>query len=125
MTSLLPLVLLAEDDPELRLLFAEALIRVGFRVEALADGRALDAYLSGCRPWGTLPQPVAVVSDLRLPGSTGLQVLERHAGMHLPWFIVSTFPESAVRERVERLGATMVDKPVELEAFARGLMAHV
>jgi two-component system cell cycle response regulator DivK len=65
-----PLVLIADDSPELRELFVTFLQRTGIRVESTGNGA--DA-LDRC----TALQPDAVVLDLSLPGLSGLGVCRR------------------------------------------------
>ncbi|MDP3422828.1 MAG: response regulator [Burkholderiaceae bacterium] len=70
-----PLVLVVDDDPDLRELLATYLGANGYRVRAVADGIALRAAL------GQGPQPDAIVMDLMLPGEDGLS-LTRHVKAH-------------------------------------------
>jgi two-component system phosphate regulon response regulator OmpR len=71
----LPLVLVLDDDPELRELLATYLGANGYRVRTVADGVALRAALAQG------PQPDAIVMDLMLPGEDGLS-LTRHVKAH-------------------------------------------
>lgn len=70
-----PLVLVVDDDPDLRELLATYLGANGYRVRAVADGAALRAALAQG------PQPDAIVMDLMLPGEDGLS-LTRHVKAH-------------------------------------------
>ena len=69
------LVLVVDDDPDLRELLATYLGANGYRVRAVADGMALRAALAQG------PQPDAIVMDLMLPGEDGLS-LTRHVKAH-------------------------------------------
>lgn len=65
-----PLVLLVEDDPDGRLLFAEWLQQAGFRVEQAHNGlqaleRAFDL------------RPDAILTDLNIPGIDGYELTRR------------------------------------------------
>lgn len=71
----LPLVLVVDDDPDLRELLATYLGTNGYRVCAVADGVALRAELS------RVPLPDVIVMDLMLPGEDGLS-LTRHVKAH-------------------------------------------
>ena len=71
----LPLVLVVDDDPDLRELLATYLGANGYRVCTVADGVALRDALSR----GT--QPDVIVMDLMLPGEDGLS-LTRHVKAH-------------------------------------------
>lgn len=65
-----PLVLLVEDDRDGRILFAEWLMRAGYRVEQAHNGlqaleRAVDML------------PDAIVTDLNIPGIDGYELTRR------------------------------------------------
>ncbi len=63
-------VLVVDDDPDARALFAEAATRAGLRVVEAADGvQAMVAV--------ELERPAAVVLDLMMPGMDGFEVLAR------------------------------------------------
>lgn len=65
-----PLVLLVEDDPEGRMLFADWLIQAGFRVEQAHNGlQALE------RAFDLLPD--AILTDLNIPGIDGYELTRR------------------------------------------------
>jgi len=70
-----PLVLVVDDDPDLRELLATYLGANGYRVNTVPDGVALRAALAQG------PQPDAIVMDLMLPGEDGLS-LTRHVKAH-------------------------------------------
>ena len=63
-----PLVLVVDDDPDLRELLATYLGANGYRVNTVPDGVALRAALAQG------PQPDAIVMDLMLPGEDGLSL---------------------------------------------------
>ncbi len=65
-----PLILIVDDDPEIRRLVAEFLSREGLEVEQAADGGAMDAVL-------TRRRPDLVVLDLMMPGEDGLSICRR------------------------------------------------
>ena len=70
MSDVNPLILVVDDDPDIRRLVAEFLSREGFEVEAAADATAMDALLARRRP-------DIVVLDLMLPGEDGLSICRR------------------------------------------------
>lgn len=113
-------VLLAEDDAELRELMCQALWERGHRVRECSDGHALLAAL-GSALLGAAPSPDVVVTDERMPGPRGTQVV---AGLHdpaSPWplVLVTAYPDEAMRERARSLGALMLEKPFDaLELIA-------
>jgi PAS domain S-box-containing protein len=63
-------VVIAEDHEETRTYLCHVLERAGFTVDALADGRAA---LSSCQ----MRTPDVLVSDVRMPGLTGFELIER------------------------------------------------
>jgi CheY-like chemotaxis protein len=68
-----PLVLLVEDDRDVRLLFEEWLRRAGFRVETAHNGlQALDRAFD--------IRPDAVLTDLHIPGIDGYELTRRLKG---------------------------------------------
>lgn len=63
-------VLIVEDDAPLRALLRRGLVEDGYVIDAIADGRDCDEYLSA-------DAYDAVVLDLSLPGEDGLSILRR------------------------------------------------
>ncbi|WP_375768010.1 response regulator [Archangium gephyra] len=116
-----PRILLAEDDAELRALLTLALARAGYAVVALEEGFELSDYVSLTQVYGgPLLPPDLLLSDVRRPGLTGLDVLAqaRAAGLFCPVVLLSAFADDAIREVARRLGASAVlDKPVDLEVL--------
>ncbi len=109
-----PRALVAEDDAQMRRLVADIVRREGFIVEEIKDGkqlllRVLEAFIPrrGAAPFDL------VVSDVRLPFCTGLEVLrELRAAKHAtPVVMMSAFGEAALRVQVELLDARLLDKP--------------
>lgn len=63
-------ILIVDDDPDIRRLTGEFLVREGFVVETAADAVEMDAALARRRP-------DLIVLDLMLPGEDGLSVCRR------------------------------------------------
>lgn len=106
-----PLLLIADDDADMR-----TLVRSTLRPEypdalELVDGRELFWQLM--RASVTQARPVVVVADIRMPAYTGLEVLDAWHGEHapLPVVVITSFPDDDVRARVAELGATLLPKP--------------
>jgi two-component system response regulator (stage 0 sporulation protein F) len=111
-------ILLAEDDPELRSLLAEALRRDGHQVMEVANGVALDDVIRELAAQSPACPQEIVISDVRMPGRTGLSVLESHRGW--PWcprFIFMTgFGDDDLRAEARDLGAAaVIEKPFEMD----------
>jgi len=111
-------ILLAEDDPELRTLLAEALRRDGRQVLEVGNGLVLDDVIRELSAQSPDHPHEIVISDVRMPGRTGLSVLESHRGC--PWcprFIFMTgFGDEELRDEARGLGAAaVIEKPFEMD----------
>ena len=115
-------VLLAEDDEDMRELIARRLAREGMRVVEVEDGFELRDYLELCRPGGDLAEPDVVVSDLNMPGDSGPQALEHFPNLRVPVVLISSCSGQKLRECGQRLKAAAVfEKPVNLDLLTRAL----
>jgi len=114
-------ILLIEDDEEMRKLVARVLERDGYEVVAVADGdQALD-WLGLCLFDGSLVHvPALIVSDIRLPQFSGLELLEGMlcATTDVPVILITAFPSEETYAEALELGAVRVlAKPFELETL--------
>lgn len=114
-------VLLVEDDEEMRRLLASTLRRDGYLVAEAANG---DDALDWLGPWaleGSLESaPDLIVSDIRLPYFSGLEILEgvQIAADAVPVVLITAFPDAETVARALRLGAECVlAKPFDLAEF--------
>ena len=115
-----PCVILAEDDREMRTMVATTLRRDGWDVVEAVDGTDLLA----CVAWVTNARDdgrhCVLVSDVRMPGLSGLDALVR---LHqLGWaggiILITAFGDEATHVRAGELGASAVlDKPFDLDAL--------
>jgi len=104
-------VLLVEDEPALRRLIRQLLIREGYRVTALERGDEVLPWLRDNSP------PLAVVLDIMLPGLDGIAVLRGIRGNHpkLHTIICSSIESESVHFEARQLGAfATLDKHSEL-----------
>jgi CheY-like chemotaxis protein len=116
-----PRILLAEDDAEMRALVSGDLRRAGYSVVECADGAALLQRLDAAGHAQGLGVDL-VVSDVRMPELTGLEVLERLRGADpfTPYIVVTAFGTAETRHAAARLGAIAVlDKPFEIRDLLR------
>jgi len=107
-----PHILLAEDDKDLRELLHFALSQAGYLVSCCDNGLKLLEMLEQSDAFDL------VLSDLRMPAFTGLEVLEyQHDNQHRPPFICMTaFGDRQTHETARRFGATAtIDKPFDLD----------
>ncbi len=122
-------ILLAEDDEQLRGALARVLRADGYEVTECGDGLRLREHL-GCMllsPEGLGRDPErfdVIVSDIRMPGATGLAVLE---GVQLfeefpPMILITGFGDEETHVKAKRLGAAAtLNKPFA----AKDLLAKV
>jgi DNA-binding response OmpR family regulator len=110
-------ILVAEDDPQMRSIVADALRKDGYVVDPVGDGgevmlRIIDSY----RVTRTMPRIDLVVTDVRMPVSSGLGLVEsmRKAGWTIPVVIMTAFGDAETCERAQSLGATLLDKPFKM-----------
>jgi DNA-binding NtrC family response regulator len=104
-------ILLVEDKPELRAMLRKALERSGYSVEEAPDGNAAIDKVRSRRYQ-------LVLSDLKLPGNSGLEVLReaRRVEPTLPVILVTAY--GSVEEAVTAMkeGAfDFIQKPVDLD----------
>jgi CheY-like chemotaxis protein len=102
----------------MRRLVVEALEAEGCTVRAVVDGGRLLVELSH----GLRDDPSAfdlIVSDVRMPVTTGLQILEALRASHCwtPVIMMTAFGDEPTRARAEMLGAVFFDKPFDLDDF--------
>src|ERR1700756_18030 len=104
-------LLLVEDKSELRAMLRKALERNGFRVEEAADGSAAIQKIRAKRFQ-------MVVTDLKMPGASGLDVLResKQADSTIPVILLTAY--GSVEEAVSAMkdGAfDFIQKPVDLD----------
>ncbi len=111
-----PLVLIAEDDDEMRYLMTRALRRDGYDVLAVSDADTLAALLEATRSDGR--DPDLVVSDVRMPGMSGLELVRwlRDRSWPMRTVLVSAFADDDTCTTARRLGVSHVlSKPFDLD----------
>jgi two-component system response regulator (stage 0 sporulation protein F) len=111
-------ILLAEDDEALRSLLALSLRQQGYAVIECRSGMELvkrvGEYLLSHRPIDF----ELVISDIRMPGVTGLEALEgmREIEGWPPTILITAFGDRHAHDEARRLGAAaMFDKPFEID----------
>jgi DNA-binding NtrC family response regulator len=121
--SAAPVILLVEDDDSLRLVLTRELQRAGFTAHSLRDGSGVLAALGK-------HDPDAVVLDLNLPGTPGLEILAQvvAADPTLPVIVCTGHGSVAVAVQAMQRGAfDFLQKPVELDTLeqtVRRAVAH-
>jgi CheY-like chemotaxis protein len=121
-------VLVAEDDYEMRRVVAAALREAGYQVFEVSDGDELERFL---RTGRVDKQPLAVdliVSDIRMPGTSGLTALAdlRSEDWATPVILITAFGSPQTYREARRLGAaTLLDKPFELDELVHAVRSIV
>ncbi|MBF0530201.1 MAG: sigma-54-dependent Fis family transcriptional regulator [Deltaproteobacteria bacterium] len=104
-------VLVVDDEIRYRELYSHVLSSAGFEILTAATAEAALQLIAG-------DKPDLVVSDVRLPGASGIELLRvaREAQAALPFLLVTAYAD--VRDAVKALKLGAVDylaKPVDLE----------
>lgn len=100
-------VLLIDDDPHLRKALSQTLDLAGLRVVSLGDAREVGARLPA--DW-----PGVVVSDIRMPGIDGLELLQQLRGRdaELPVILITGHGDIQLAVQAMRAGAyDFLEKP--------------
>ena len=112
-------VLLAEDDDELRRLLAQALRRDRHVVIEARNGLELLSAIGSASLVRPEEQHVdLVISDIRMPGATGLDALRllRLYSPLVPMILITAFGDEETRAEASRWGADAVfDKPLDID----------
>lgn len=112
-------IFLAEDDAEMRRLVADALRKDGYEVFEAADGGQLLVRLARTYKYDHRPDQGVdlIVTDLRMPVCDGLDIVGvlREAKWRTPVIIMTAFGDASTRERAEKLGAVMLNKPFRID----------
>lgn len=118
-------ILLAEDDADMRAMLASTLRADGHEVVEAGDGGRMlvcvgRVYLGESDSFDLL------VSDIRMPVCSGLQILEklRLAHWHLPAIMMTAFGDDRTRAKAISLGALVIMKPFALDDF-RAVVHHM
>ena len=106
-------VVLIDDDPHLRQALSQTLDLAGLKILSLADAKGLASRID--RDW-----PGVVVSDIRMPGIDGLQLLEQlhERDNDLPVLLITGHGDVPLAVQAMRAGAyDFLEKPFASEAL--------
>lgn len=123
-------ILLAEDDTDMRMLLARALTLEGYRVTECSNGIQLLDRLSGFLEERPAEHVDAVISDICMPGLTGLEILQGLQGSQClpPTIMITAFGDEATHAEADRAGAAVtLDKPFDVEELVtnvRRILRH-
>jgi CheY-like chemotaxis protein len=118
-------LLLAEDDDEMRAMLADVLRADGYLVTEVSDGEEMVSKMLALVDAESHPLDV-IVSDIRMPGHSGLEVLTlvRSLGLQTPVILVTAFGDLKTHRQAESIGVSAVlDKPFDLDDL-RTLLLH-
>lgn len=122
-------ILIADDDTEMRRLVVRALRYEGYDlVEADSGSALLDALVDQMLLHTQAVPFDLVISDLRMPGLTGMDVLRwlRSEDWVLPYILITGFGSSAVEHEALWAGAdAILQKPFELEHLRATVQALI
>ncbi|MGP1682698.1 MAG: sigma 54-interacting transcriptional regulator, partial [Giesbergeria sp.] len=109
---------IADDDPSIRFVLEKALAREGLSTRSFSHPReVLDALAAIAAGDHSEPGPQVLVSDIRMPGGSGLQLLEQVHALHpgLPVLIMTAYSDldSAV-SAFQRGAFEYLPKPFDL-----------
>jgi len=112
-------VLIAEDAADVRLVVVVALRGLGFEtIEASTGAEMLDELGDGILSGDPAARPDVIISDVRMPGLTGIEILAglRQAGWHTPIVLMTAYADPGLCEEAIRLGADAIfAKPFDID----------
>lgn len=121
-----PSVLVAEDDDELRESIALALRGDGYEVILARSGaELLDLVGASMLVASSSPPPDAIISDVRMPGFTGLEILAglRDLRWRIPIILITGYGDEATVAEARRHGVSaFFTKPFELDDLRTALL---
>lgn len=116
-----PVLLIAEDDPDILSNLVEYFESLDFLVYGVLNGNlALEI--------ATTVRPDLIVTDLVMPGLSGISLLQKLSDQSqtasIPVIILTARVETEIRERASSLGAIdFVTKPFSLTRLRKAVMA--
>ncbi|MGA1869695.1 MAG: response regulator [bacterium] len=114
-----PLILLAEDDDEMRVLLGRALRKAGYRVIEDYDATSLFHDLISFLFSEKRNEPIdLIISDIRMPGPHVMEILgNMHETRNFPPVILITaFGDKEIHATAERYGVVaLFDKPFDID----------
>ena len=122
-------IIVAEDQAAMRALLASCLRDAGYDVIEVSDGATLWKELhEGLSDDDNPRRADLIVSDVRMPGCSGLDVLAliRSSGENTPVILMTAFGDDATHAEASRLGAVRIfDKPFDLRTLVAAALRLV
>ncbi len=114
-----PRVVVAEDDPDVRAVVSIALRGLGYQVVEARSGAELFEALSGALLGDEgAARPDVIVSDMRMPGLSGLEILAvlRDARWSTVFVLMTAHADHEIIAEAARLGAdALFEKPFDID----------
>jgi DNA-binding response OmpR family regulator len=112
-------VLVAEDDPDMLAMLSEILAVEGYEVHGAADGGRLLVELTRGSECGYADGLDLLVSDIRMPVCSGIQIVEGLRAVHclVPVIFITGLADAQTQLKADRLGAVLLGKPFSSEAL--------
>ena len=113
-------ILVAEDDDAMRAFLVNALKKGGYDIFEISDSRNLRLFLKDIAlaiEERTCPKVDLIVSDIRMPGKTALEVLSdfKRVAKEVPVVLITAFADDRTQKKALNLGAAAVfDKPFDI-----------
>lgn len=115
-----PLVLIVDDDPDARELFAKILSRIGYRTHLVSSAGGAIRFL------GKSEGVALIVSDLQMPQMDGLEFKDSMERSAIPFILVTAHDTVEQRNLAKKLGvAAYLSKPIQARAFAKAVREAV
>ncbi len=113
-------ILLAEDDKEMRGLLARVFRKAGYTVDVCNNGWELLWHVEPLLFPVKFGSYDLIVSDIRMPGVSGMEVLEgtRQTKGFPPIILITAFGDDQTHEESKRMGAAAIfDKPFDMDVL--------
>jgi DNA-binding response OmpR family regulator len=121
-------ILVADDDVEMVALIDRALRKAGYDVVSCHNGWDILKILGFFPPSRARKHIDLVISDIRLPGITGIEALRvgSYAGSFPPLILITAFGDAWTHAEAKRLGAAdLLDKPFDIDVLVERVRDHV
>lgn len=121
-----PLILLAEDEDEMRVLLGRALRKAGYRVIEDYDGESLHNdlilnFLSNKKSENI----DMIISDIRMPGPNVMEIVGKmnKTNGFPPVILITAFGDKKIHAEAKQIGVTAVfDKPFDIDELIAKVM---
>jgi CheY-like chemotaxis protein len=118
-TTRRPRVVVAEDEPDVLMMVSVALRGLGYDIVEARNGRELLDQLGDGLIYGDLAaQPDVIISDIRMPGLTGMEILAglRQAHWETAIVLMTAYADRDTRDEAQRLGVdAFFEKPFDID----------